>query len=162
MSRLAWYGAGFLMVGILALGVYGIYALPGLGGYTILSSSMEPAIPRGSLVLVHTKLPTSYHANDIITFTVPGKPREYVTHRITRVVPASMAEPAQILTKGDANTNGDPWILSPGNIRGSVVVRVPYLGYLLYGLHTVLGFILAAGAILLWWVVPFVIAQFRS
>ena len=162
MSRLAWCTIGTLVAGILALGVYAFHVLPVWGGYTILSSSMEPAISRGSLVLVRAGLPDSYHANDIITFTVPGKSREYVTHRIVKVIPASAMEPVQFLTKGDANTNGDPWILSSGNIRGSVVMGLPYIGYLFYGLHTALGFALAAGVMLLWWVVPFVRAQLRA
>ncbi|MFB7138229.1 signal peptidase I [Gottfriedia sp. NPDC056225] len=119
--------------------------------YYVLSGSMEPTLPTGSVIIVkdmtsETKLSTG----DIITFKMPYNEETLVTHRINEVI----NEDGELVyrTKGDANEIQDPWIIE----RGSIVavysgVKLPLVGYIykeihkrfsIYLLLTILGLIL--------------------
>jgi len=124
--------------------------------YTILSSSMKPAVLRGDVVITTTLSPQAYKVNDIITFFVPGRASEVVTHRIVNIMPAHGQVSEELFTKGDANSNGDSWVLSPGNIQGKVVWRVPFVGYVFYACQTMLGYSLIVLLTFFWLVVPLV------
>lgn len=156
-NRAFWYGGGLLALVILTL--VSLYVAPyfiRLHAYTILSSSMEPALHRGDIVITRTLLPDKYRVHDVITFFVPGRGNETVTHRIIVIQPAHDRTPEELFTKGDANSNGDSWILSPGNIQGKVILHIPLLGYILYASHTLLGYSFIVLLTFFWLVVPFV------
>ena len=150
------------MVGSVVLGIVWISFSSTLILHTILSGSMEPRVPKGSLVLVKREAPNEYHVQDVITFFVPGSSQEVVTHRIIAIQPPKGLEPTRVFTKGDANINGDSWVLSLGNIEGSVVMIIPFVGYILYALHTPLGFTVVSLGTLVGLVVPFVVSRLRA
>ncbi len=85
---------------------------------SVVSGSMEPAIPVGSGVVVLSQ--PSYFDNDIITFKFSGN---LVTHRI-------IFAGNYFLTKGDANRSIDPETVEKEQIVGKVILHIPYLGYL--------------------------------
>jgi signal peptidase I len=97
-------------------------------GHPVLSGSMEPVLPTGS-VAVMRQVPTSeLRVGDVVTFRAPSNPQRLVTHRITSIT----TEDGQRLyeTKGDANRANDPWKVT---LRGDVSYRlhgdIPYVGY---------------------------------
>ena len=103
----------------------------------IMSGSMEPAIPVGSIVVVGRVNPEDVEVGDVIAFRT-GESR--TIHRvIDRVV-----EDGSIYfrTKGDANEDPDPWLVRPEDICGIVILTVPYYGYLIYFAQTPFGFTL--------------------
>lgn len=112
----------------------------GWGAEVVISGSMRPAILPGSVV-IHKELPPNhYQVGDVITFYPPYRERQLVTHRIVALYENSSG----ILvakTKGDANTNGDPWLISVGSIRGKQVIALPWLGYLFQVVKTPIGFL---------------------
>ena len=126
---------------------------PVLGGRSLVigGGSMEPAIPRGALVLV---LPSEapYAVGDVVTVQ-QGAATPY-THRITRL--AELDGVPYVETKGDANAEADPVIVPAAAIEGRVVVSIPLLGYVSALLATGLGLAaflaLGAGALLASWV----------
>jgi signal peptidase I len=157
-------------VHIVLAGVALTLCLVGLGSFmqsdtwnihTILSQSMEPRVPMGSLVIVKAMASQNYSVNDVITFHVPPRARILVTHRIIKIQPEQPTVPVQIYTKGDANTNGDSWVLSPGNIQGKVVMTVPYLGYFAMTFRTLPGFVVLTIISFFGVVVPCITAQHR-
>ena len=106
----------------------------GISAYTVLTGSMEPAVPVGSVVYAKSVDPTSLAEGDIVVF-YDGRNELPVTHRIVQNDPSE----GQIITKGDAN---NAVALSPiqyGNIIGKVVLHVPFLGRLLIPFGTLLG-----------------------
>ncbi|MCD6240803.1 signal peptidase I [Candidatus Bathyarchaeota archaeon] len=110
-----------------------------VGGFfsVVMSGSMEPTIPVGSIVVVGTVNPEDVKVGDVIAFRT-GESR--IIHRvIDRVV-----EDGSIYfkTKGDANEEPDPWLVRPQDICGVVILTVPYYGYLIYFAQTPLGFTL--------------------
>jgi signal peptidase I len=93
---------------------------------TVLTGSMTPTIPVGSVVLVRPVDPGTLHVGDVITYQKePGKP-EYITHRITAIHTGTT--PVTLTTKGDANRGADPWSVPVTAVRGKVLFHVPYLG----------------------------------
>lgn len=85
----------------------------------VMSGSMEPAIHTGSMVLVD-KNEHDIKPRDIIAFESGGA---VVVHRAIRVSEKG------IVTKGDANDCRDPGIVSTEQLKGKVILWVPYAGY---------------------------------
>ena len=108
--------------------------------HAILTGSMEPAVPMGSIIIVRRELPTAYRSGDVVSLVYPGKDRAIVTHRIKRVFTYPTGVRG-VETKGDANTSGDAWTTSLGAIIGRQVAVIPGLGYAVIALHTRYGLV---------------------
>ena len=117
---------------IAAGGVTGIVILiavlkiiPGFFGYQsyiVLSGSMEPSLPVGSVVYVNSSN-KSPETGDIATYQISESVR--VTHRVTDV-----SEDGYIL-QGDANRSPDFNVVSQQQIIGVYAFHIPILGYVL-------------------------------
>lgn len=115
------------MVGALALTIV-IPRLTGSTPYTVLTSSMEPTYPPGTLIVVKPQDPESLRTGDAITFQwESGKP-DVVTHRIIAAQKTSKGE-LRFTTQGDANASPDVRPVVPEQVRGKVWYAVPYVGY---------------------------------
>lgn len=126
--------------------------IPGLSSFTVLTGSMEPLIPVGSIVYVYKS--NSYGAGDIISFKV-GKIN--VTHRIVGVVDEKGKEVSQLIspvllnskqqnifykTKGDANKSADSELVAANQVIGVTMFHIPYIGKFVNFLRSIPGFIL--------------------
>lgn len=115
-----------LMVGVLAVMVL-IPRLTGSTAYTVLTGSMEPTMPPGTLIVVKPTPIDELSPGDVITFQpVSGEPA-VVTHRINGIYFNEAGE-KRVFTQGDANPVADSWSLQAEQIRGRVLYDVPYLG----------------------------------
>lgn len=98
----------------------------GITPYGVLTGSMEPNVPRGSLALVDTKVePAALEPGDVVAFKSGDK---LITHRIVENDAAAQA----ITTKGDANADMDPGYVAYADVVGQTVCAVPQLGSVLY------------------------------
>ena len=98
--------------------------LLGLEIYTVLSPSMEPNYPTGSLIYVKDVDPAELQEKDVITFRLNGNAT--ATHRIIEVDEASRT----FRTKGDNNQAPDGRPVSFDEVIGSPVFCIPLMGYL--------------------------------
>jgi signal peptidase len=115
-----------------------VFAVPQTVGadhsYIVLTSSMSPAIPAGSMIVVAETAPSEVQQDDVITFDSPGGIEETatgperVTHRVVEVVQEN-GDP-HFRTQGDANDEPDPNLVPPGNLIGRVMFSIPLVGYL--------------------------------
>ncbi|MBP3874561.1 MAG: signal peptidase I [Lachnospiraceae bacterium] len=101
--------------------------VPGFMGYKIynvVSGSMEPAIPVGSIVYVKAIDPTEVNTGDIIAFEGGDS---VIMHRVqeNKVVEGSF------VTKGDANDSEDLAEVPYDRLIGIVVCHIPVLGQIL-------------------------------
>lgn len=97
----------------------------------VLSGSMAPKMPMGSLAFVKVVPASSIKVGDVVSFQHPMKPGALVTHRIVRIIHRP-GRPNAYLTKGDHNPTRDPWAVQlPGKV-GKRVWSVRYAGYLAY------------------------------
>lgn len=129
--------------GLLALVLVGM-RLFGITPYAVLSGSMEPALPVGSLLFVQEKEFDQIQAGDIVTF-VRNAELAVATHRVVSVDSAAR----RLITKGDANNTIDGSPVREANLVGVVVFCIPGLGYFLNGITTAPGIYFAAGGVLL-------------
>lgn len=124
---------------VVAVVLAGLMVLPSLLGYeryAIVSGSMAPEIPVGSVVYDEVVPESELAVGDIITFLPPpaydlGGP---VTHRIIEISTAAENSPdagrQAYRTKGDANATADPWtIVLDRPEQARVVRRIKYMGY---------------------------------
>lgn len=104
--------------------------LMGVRVFSVLSGSMEPNYPTGSLIFVREVDPFTLAEGDVITFMLDED--TVATHRIVDVVPDE-ADPSVVRfqTKGDANDAPDGSLVHYKNVIGSPVFCVPQLGYVM-------------------------------
>lgn len=104
--------------------------VPRVGGataYTVLTGSMEPGMPPGSLAVVRPVDPAHLRTGDVITYQLKSGEPAVVTHRIVGVGATTRGE-LRFTTRGDANTAEDPPV-QPEQIRGRLWYQMPWLGY---------------------------------
>lgn len=115
------------LVVILAIALVGV-RLVGLQVFTVLSGSMEPTYPVGSIIYVKDVDYKELEAGDVITFMLDKD--TVATHRITEVVPdEEEPDTLRYRTAGDANEAEDGSLVHYKNVIGSPVFTIPYLGY---------------------------------
>lgn len=90
--------------------------------YVVLTGSMEPNIPVGSMVYTQPK--PVYSVGNVITFT--DKEDRTVTHRVVAVKEEN--NQMMYVTRGDANTKEDSDVVSADKVVGTVFFNVPQLG----------------------------------
>lgn len=94
--------------------------------YCILTSSMAPAMPAGTLVWVYTHAdPASMEQGEVVAYQTASGAQ--VTHRIVENDP----EAGQMVTKGDANEAADPAPVPYGRVIGRSAAFLPGAGALL-------------------------------
>lgn len=103
--------------------------LVGLTPYAVLSGSMEPQFPVGSLIYVRDADPATVQPGDAVTFTKGSG--VIATHQAYEVD----TQQQLIRTQGIANKNGDGSIMQDAepvpfaNVIGVPVACIPLLGY---------------------------------
>ena len=147
-----WNVIGTVLVAIvllLAVALVGV-RLVGLKTYAVVSGSMEPTYPTGSLLYVKKANVQELKVGDAITFMLDED--TVATHRIVEVVPDE--EDSSVIrfrTKGDANDAVDGSLVHYKNVLGSPIFTIPKLGYVANYIQNPPGTYVAisAGAILL-------------
>ena len=89
--------------------------------YNIVSGSMEPEIPIGSVIYVEQVLPEDLQVDDVIAFQ---SGESVIAHRVVR----NQVVEGEITTKGDANEGEDMNTVSYPDVIGRVVKHIPMLG----------------------------------
>lgn len=113
---------------VLAIAFMGV-RLVGLTPYAVLSGSMEPELPVGSLVYVREVDPSDVAVGDVITFKLDSG--TLVTHEVYEID----ADAHEFRTHGIANVDSqgnispDATPVSWSSLVGRVVTCVPLLGY---------------------------------
>jgi signal peptidase I len=131
-----WIGlavSAVLLLSVLAVAVM-VIAVPALTRstpYTILTGSMDPTYPPGTLVIVKPTDPQQIKLGDVVTYQLKSGEGAVVTHRVVKIIAPSAATDNQerFITKGDANDVADQAAVRPVQIRGVVWYAVPYIGW---------------------------------
>lgn len=137
------------VVVLLAVALVGV-RLVGLQPFAVLSGSMEPEYPVGSLIYVKSVDYKTLQAGDDITYLVSED--TIVTHRIIEVlVDEEDPDTIRYFTQGIANDVPDAVSVHYKNIIGKSVFSIPYLGYVSNYIQNPPGMYvaIAAGAILI-------------
>ena len=117
-------GTAILVLLILACLPLTLPRLMGYSLYTVVSGSMEPEIPVGSLVMVHEAEPALIQEGDVIAFYGAVDSAAVITHRVLSNSPAM----GQFITKGDANEDRDVNPVPYSEFIGKVEHVIPGAG----------------------------------
>jgi signal peptidase I len=120
------YGLAAISLALLVLLVV-VPRVMGGAALTVLTGSMGPTIPAGSVVLVQPKDPGQILVGDVITFE-PAPDAMYVTHRIIEAGYDASGQRV-FYTQGDANPIPDQNPVAEAGVAGVVRLHLPYLGY---------------------------------
>lgn len=134
-----------LLIGmIFACAVVVVPKVAGLSVYAVISGSMEPTIPTGSLVFVEKVEPEELLTNDIVAYNSQIAGGGVITHRVIEI----KKEERSFITKGDANSSSDVTPVKFEQLVGRVKSFIPGLGKLALFLSEKSGKLIAGGVIL--------------
>lgn len=138
----------------LAITIYVLLVLPKIFGnnpVVVLSSSMTPNYPVGTIVYYHSIQKEKIKVNDVITFKTTNN--KFVTHRVNKLVDNKFE------TKGDANNSPDAKLVDYKDVVGKVApISIPYLGYYVEFINT--NFYIVIGVVIIL-VLEFVLTNFN-
>jgi len=143
-----------ILVGLVFLVTYGGMAVARIAMNTespimvVPSTSMVPTLNIGDIVIVKGVDPRTIAVGTVIIFRSPGGSIDII-HRVIGIT--EVEGKLYFQTKGDHNTVADPW--TPGvpeeNVKGVLVGKIPYVGYVTLALQGPLGIVLIVFLILL-------------
>lgn len=135
----SFYGKIVSFITILVLVFAGIFMIPRLWGwkpFVVLSGSMEPAIPTGSVLFTDTYRHDA-GIGEIITYKLDGISGEsdtLVTHRVVRVIEKSEEQESMetlFITKGDSNEQEDLVPAAASQVIGTYLFHIPKVGWII-------------------------------
>ena len=100
-----------------------------INGYsvmTVLTGSMYPTLPIGTLLVMGPVEDNDVQVGDIITFI--RNDRRTITHRVEEVIPNFLDGRPGFVTKGDAVATKDPEIVRAENVIGQILWSNYFLG----------------------------------
>ncbi len=130
-----WWWIGTIITWLLVFAVsalvLALVVIPLVGNaqpYTVLTESMRPAYPPGTLVVVRDGDMNRLPVGQAITYQIRSGESAVVTHRIIATGMDSGGGRSYI-TQGDNNPQPDAEPVEPAQIRGTVWYSIPYLGF---------------------------------
>lgn len=111
---------------------------------SVTTGSMSPEINAGDFIVVRGQ--DDYEKGDVITF-FDERSGVYVTHRIAE----KRADGSGFVTKGDANSSPDPYIVASDDIVGEVVAVARGLGSFVTFVQSPVGTVTVVAVIALIW-----------
>ena len=103
--------------------------------FVVMTGSMAPTIPTGSICVVNQNIPFSeITTGDVISFSIDEK--MLVTHRVVKI------ETDGIVTRGDANNTDDLSFVTESCYKGKTICSIPKIGFLVTFFKTKGGFFL--------------------
>ncbi len=120
--------------------------LLGVNLLVVLSQSMEPAIPMGSIVVSQPNTTADeIEVGDVITFNAQGPNGDpaLITHRMVEVLGSGSG--VRFRTQGDAVEDPDMTLVSSSNLVGRVWFSLPLVGYMVAFIRTPVGYLVLIG-----------------
>ncbi len=131
LSRLWRVAVWALLVALVAtlLATVLVPRVAGATPYTVLTGSMKPDMPPGTLAVTRPVAIEDVSVGDVVTYQIDSGKPEVVTHRVV-AVGSSMTGERTLRTQGDANPSMDPEPVREVQLRGELWYSVPYVGRL--------------------------------
>lgn len=123
-----------LLIAVVAIiaALFSVIVFFDMNPYVIVSGSMEPELPVGSLCMIDCQQKEP-EAGDIISYKAGDS---VITHRVIEVTDEGY------VTKGDENDSKDPGLVKPKQVFGTCVFSIPKAGYAVMFLRSLKGIVL--------------------
>jgi signal peptidase len=95
--------------------------------YTILTGSMRPGMPPGTVVVIRHVPADQIAIGNVVTYQIHSGEPTVATHRV-RAISVALNGQLTFTTQGDANPSPDPVPVRPVQIRGKLLYAVPWVG----------------------------------
>ena len=118
------------LLAVVLLALASVLIVPYFMGYTelaVLTGSMQPTLPVGTLIYVKETDPAQLEVGDVVTYRLDGD---------------------TMVTQGDANADPDGEITFD-RIVGKMDFSIPYLGYISLNIRTPIGIVSICGVLVL-------------
>jgi signal peptidase I len=132
-----WVVIGTLGGLFLAVGLPNLFDAKSL---TVMSGSMQPTINTGDVIVVRQTSPMLVRVGDIVTFRDPLNHARLITHRVREM--HIQGDQVLFVTKGDANSSTEQWVVARSGTIGRVAFHIPLLGFLMVWIHSSFGLML--------------------
>lgn len=133
LLRLAWRVVVWVALLTMVLALVAAVLLPRAAGatpYTVLTGSMQPDYPPGTLVVIKPVEIDDIAVGDVITYQLESGKATVVTHRVVSVGTSLDGSGQRVLrTQGDANDVADQAAVREVQVKGRLWYAVPYLGH---------------------------------
>lgn len=121
--------AGLLaLVALLGALVIVVPAVAGATPLTVLTGSMIPTYPPGTLIVIKPVDAKDIRIGDPVTYQIESGKPGVVTHRVISITSSSDAS-TSFITKGDNNGAPDAKPVVQAQVKGEVWYSVPWIGY---------------------------------
>ena len=140
------------IIAVVAVVLVGL-RLAGFRTFTVMSGSMDPEYPVGSLIYVKPVDYKTLKVGDVISY-VAGDDKTIVTHRIVEIeTDKNDASVLRFRTQGDANNTPDANLVHYKNVLGTPAIMIPLIGFIAHNIQQPPGIYitLVVGTLLLAW-----------
>jgi signal peptidase len=117
-----------ILVAALAVLVVGLPAFVGGMPLTVLTNSMAPQLPPGTLIVIRPTPIDDIRVGQVLTYQIRSGRPAVVSHRVVRRVISTRDDSVTFITKGDNNDLADPPVREV-QVKGTMWYSIPYLGY---------------------------------
>jgi signal peptidase len=118
-----------LLLAVIALGAI-LIVIPKLAGatpLTVLTNSMEPGLPPGTLIIVKPVDPDDIQIGDVVTYQIRSGEAGVITHRVIGI--DALGAEKRFIFQGDNNGAPDTDLVRAVQIQGRLWYSVPYAGF---------------------------------
>lgn len=116
------------LVAALAALVIVVPAVTGGSALTVLTSSMAPAYPPGTLIVIKPTAVDDIRVGDVLTYQIESGKPAVISHRVTTRSISTDGD-TTFVTKGDNNAVVDSDAVQAAQVKGTLWYAIPYLGW---------------------------------
>lgn len=127
-------GGVLALVALLGAALIAVPFVSGATPLTILTASMEPHLPPGTVIVVKPTPVQDIRLGDVITYQIRSGDPTLVTHRVASVG-SSTDGSIRFVTKGDNNSTTDAAPVASAQVKGVVWYSVPWVGFISLALN---------------------------
>lgn len=118
-----------LLLAVVGLGAI-LIVIPKLAGavpLTVLTNSMEPGLPPGTLIIVRDVDPDDIRIGDVVTYQIRSGEPDVITHRVVGI--DALGAEKRFILQGDNNGAPDADLVRAVQVQGRLWYSVPYAGW---------------------------------
>jgi len=132
---LAVSAAMLVLVAAVAVLVIVVPLATGGAALTVLTSSMAPEYPAGSLMVIRPVPVEQIRLGDVITYQITSGEPAVVSHRVVERAVDTESGEVTFTTKGDNNAVNDALPVREVQVRGVMMFSLPLLGWVNNGIN---------------------------
>jgi signal peptidase len=117
-----------VVVASLAILIIGLPAVFHGSALTVLTNSMAPKLPPGTLIVIHPTSVQDIHVGQVLTYQIASGNPAVISHRVIERVVSTRTGAVTFITQGDNNAVADPPVRTI-QVKGTLWYSIPYLGY---------------------------------